>query len=148
MPYSVPDGFFDSITEKTLEEALLREKSRRKHFLIRHSMAIAASLTALIATGYLIISLLQSGKTGQDVQNITSVLHEEVKNEEFREVIDSIPVKNEYDDTVAESKAMNGPVDDEGLNEVLTSLTDEELVELAAILKSDMFLEETDNNLQ
>lgn len=148
MPYSVPDGFFDMITEKTLEEARLREKSRRNHILIWRYMAIAASLTALITTGYLLINFLQSGKTEQAVKNMTSVLQEEVKNEEFREVTDSMPVKNYNYDTISESKAINGSVDDKGINDVLTSLTDEELLELAVIIKSDMFLEETDNTLQ
>lgn len=148
MPYSVPDGFFDRITEKTLVEARLREKARRKHIIIWRSMAIAASLTALIAIGYLLINLLQPGKTGQAVQNMTSGLQEEVINEEFREVKDSMPVKNDYADKITESKSTNRSMDDEGINDVLTSLTDEELLELAAIFKSDMFIEETDNNLQ
>ena len=148
MPYSVPDGFFDRITERTLEEARLREKSRRKHVLIWRSMAIAASLTALIAIGYLVINLLKPGNTGQAVQNMTSGLQEEVKIEEFREVTDSIPVKNDYADKNTESKSTNRSMNEEGINDVLTSLTDEELLELAAIIKSDMFIEETDNNLQ
>ena len=148
MPYSVPDGFFDRITEKALDEARLREKVRRKHVLIWRSMAIAASLTALIAIGYLLINLLTPGKTEQAAQNITSGLQEEVKNEEFREVINSMPVKNGYDSTITESKTDNGAMDEEGINDVLNSLTNEELMELAAILKSDMFVEETDNILQ
>jgi len=148
MPYSVPDGFFDRITEKALDEARLREKGRRKHVLIWRSIAIAASLTALIAIGYLLINLLTPGKTEQAAQNITSGLQEEVKNEEFREVINSMPVKNDYDSTITESKTDNGAMDEEGINDVLNSLTNEELMELAAILKSDMFVEETDNILQ
>jgi hypothetical protein len=148
MPYSVPDGFFNRITEKTLVEARLREKARRKHILIWRSMAIAASLTALIATGYLLINFLQPGKTEQAVQNMNSGLQEEVKIEEFREVTDSIPVKNDYADKITESKSTNRSMDEEGINDVLTSLTDEELLELAALIKSDMFIEETDNNLQ
>jgi len=148
MPYSVPDGFFDRITEKTLDEAILREKIRRKHILIWRTMAIAASLTALIAIGYLLINFLPPGKTEQTAQNMTSGLQEEVKNEEFREVINSMSVKNDYDSTITESKTVNGGMDEEEINDVLNSLTNEELMELAAILKSDMFIEETDNILQ
>ena len=148
MPYSVPDGFFDRITEKTLDEALRREKIRRKHILIWRTMAIAAFLTALIAIGYLLINFLPPGKTEQTAQNMTSGLQEEVKNEEFREVINSMPVKNDYDSTITESKTVNGAIDEEEINDVLNSLTNEELMELAVILKSDMFIEETDNILQ
>lgn len=148
MPYYVPDGFFEGITEKTLDEARLREKSRRKYVLIWRSMAIAASLTALIAAGYLLINLLPTEKTGQAAQNISAGLQDEVKNEDFGEVINTMPVKENYDNTGTESKIINGSIDGEGINDVLTSLTREELLELAAMLTSDMFTEETDNFLQ
>ena len=148
MPYSVPDGFFDRITEKTLNEARLREKARRKYVLIWRSMAIAASLTALVAIGYLLINLLPPGKTEQAAQNITAGLQNEVETREFREVINDMPVKEDYDKIKTESITINGSMDDEGIIDVLTSLTNEELMELAAMLKSDMFIEETDNTLQ
>lgn len=148
MPYYVPDGFFEGITEKTLDEARVREKSRRKYVLIWRSMAIAASLTALIAAGYLLINLLPTEKTEQAAQNISAGLQDEVKNEDFREVINTMPVKEDYDNTSTESKIINGSIDGEGINDVLTSLTREELLELAAMLTSDMFTEETDNFLQ
>jgi hypothetical protein len=148
MPYYVPDGFFEGITEKTLDEARLREKSRRKYVLIWRSMAIAASLTALIAAGYLLINLFPTEKTGQAAQNISAGLQDEVKNEEFREVINTMPVKKDNDINNTESNTIHGSVDDEGINDVLTSLTREELLELAAMLTSDMFMEETDNFLQ
>lgn len=148
MPYCVPDGFFDGITEKTLDEARQREKSRRKYVLIWRSMAIAASLTALVAAGYLLINLLPPGNTGHNVQNITSGLQDEFKNEEFKEVINTTPAEINYDNNNTESKTITGSVDDDGINDVLTSLTREELLELAAMLTSDMFIEETDNFLQ
>lgn len=148
MPYSVPDGFFDRITEKTLDEIRLREKARRKYVLIWRSMAIAASLTALVAAGYLLLNLSPLGKTGQTAQKITPGLHEEAENGKFSEVISTIPAKKNDDNNKTESEAINGSMNDEGISDVLTSLTNEELLELAAMLKSDMFIEETENILK
>jgi hypothetical protein len=68
MPYSVPDGYFDGITETTLDKIRQREKIRRKKILIWRSMAIAASLTALITTAYLLINFLQPKKTGRPLR--------------------------------------------------------------------------------
>lgn len=148
MPYTVPDGFFDGITEKTLEKARQREKARRKYVLIWRSMAIAASLTALIVTGYLLINLLPPGKTGQTAQNITARPQNEVQNGELAEVKDTLPVKEEFNNNESEATTTTEEIYDEGINDLLTSLTNEELMELAAMLASDMFMEETDNILQ
>ena len=147
MPYSVPDGFFDGITEKTLDKARLREKARRKYVLIWRSMAIAASLTAFIVAGYLLFNFSPSEKTGQTARNTSTIMQDELKNEEFKEAINILPEKGDNNIKTA-SKPINGSIEEEGINDLLISLTDEELLELAAILKSDMFLEETDNILQ
>lgn len=148
MPYTVPDGFFDGITEKTLDKARQREKVRRKYVLIWRSMAIAASLTALIVAGYLLINLLPPGKTEQTAQNITAGPQNEVQNGELAEVIDTLPVKEDYANKETTKNTVNVIQDEEGINDVLTSLTNEELMELAAMLTSDMFIEETENILQ
>lgn len=148
MPYTVPDGFFEGITEKTLEKARQREKARRKYILIWRSMAIAASLTALIVTGYLLINLLPLRDTGQTAQNINAGPQIEVQNEELAEVKDSLPVKEDFDNNESEATTTIEEMDEEGINDLLTSLTNEELMELAAMLYSDMFIEETENNLQ
>ncbi|MBN2864251.1 MAG: hypothetical protein JXN62_13870 [Bacteroidales bacterium] len=148
MPYSVPDGFFDGITEKTLEKARQSEKSRRKYVLIWRSMAIAASLTALIVTGYLLINLLLPGNTEQAAQNISAGPQIGVQNEELAEVEDTLVVKEDFDNNENEATTTTEEMDKEGINDLLTSLTNEELMELAAMLTSDMFMEETENILQ
>ena len=148
MPYSVPPGFFEGITEKTLEKARQREKARRKHVLIWRSMAIAASLTVLIVTGYLLINFIPKGNTEQAAQNIGAGPQNEAQNGELAEVMDTLPVKEDFDNKETETNTVNGVQDEEGINDVLSSLTNEELSELAAMLASDTFMEETENNLQ
>lgn len=148
MPYTAPDGFFNGITEKTLEKARHREKARRKYVLIWRSTAIAASLTAFIVAGYLLINLLPPGNTEQTAQNINVETPIEVQNEELAEVKDTLPVKGYFDNNESEATTTTEEMDQEGINDLLTSLTNEELMELAAMLYSDMFMEETDNILQ
>jgi len=148
MPYSVPPGFFEGITEKTLEKVRQREKVRRKHVLIWRSMAIAASLTVLIVTGYLLINVLPKEHIEQASQNTGAGPQNEVQNGKLAEVMDTLPVKEDSDNKETEINTVTGIQDDEGINDVLSSLTNEELMELAAMLASDMFMEETENNLQ
>ncbi|MBN2665628.1 MAG: hypothetical protein JXR67_03900 [Bacteroidales bacterium] len=148
MPYSVPPGFFEGITEKTLDKARQRDKARRKHVLIWRSMAIAASLTVLIVAGYLLINVLPTGNTEQAAQNTGAGPQNEVQNGELAEVIDTVPVKEDFDNKETAISTVNGIQDEEGINDVLSSLTNEELMELAAMLASDMFMDETENNLQ
>lgn len=148
MPYSVPPGFFEGITEKTLEKARQRETARRKHVLIWRSIAIAASLTVLIVTGYLLINVLPKENTEQAAQNIVAGPQNELQNGELAEVIDTLTGKKVFDNKETEIKTVKGIQDEEGINDVLSSLTNEELIELAAMLASDMFMEETENYLQ
>jgi len=148
MPYSVPPGFFEGITDKTLEKACQREKARRKLILIWRSMAIAASLTVLIITGYLLINVLPKKNAEQAAQNSGAGPKDKVQNVELAVVIDTLPVKKDFDNKETEINTINGILDEEGINDVLSSLTNEELMELAAMLASDMFMEETENNLQ
>ena len=111
-------------------------------------MAIAASLTALIVTGYLLINLLLPGNTEQAAQNISAGPQIGVQNEELAEVEDTLVVKEDFDNNENEATTTTEEMDEEGINDVLTALTNEELMELAAMLTSDLFMEETENILQ
>ena len=53
-PYNTPDGFFEQISEKTLQKAKQREKGRRSNLILWRTVAVAASLAALFLIGYLI----------------------------------------------------------------------------------------------
>lgn len=148
MPYSVPDGYFDGITETTLDKIRHRDKIRRKKILIWRSMAIAASLTALITTAYLLINFLQPEKTRQAAQNIIAKPQTEIQNEVSGQVKESLPGEGYDDDKQIEIKTVNGTMEEVGIADLLTSITGEELLELAAMLNSDMFMNETENILQ
>lgn len=148
MPYKVPDGFFENITEKTLEEARRREKTRKKYIVIWRSMAAAASLTALIVAGYLLFNLPPQMNTRQTARDVISEFQNADTNKEAIKEMKSLPSDKETGDNESELIAGNGSADEEGINDFLTSLTNDELIELAAMYESDIFIEDTENNLQ
>ncbi len=149
MPYYVPAGFFNSITEKTLVEAKQREKAlQRKHVFIWRSIATAASLTVLLVFGFQLIHFLTPGKTEQTAQNMSAGPQIEVKHDDYSESVNQIADKTDFDNIKTEADTINKSMEGEGINDLLKSLTNEELIELAAVFDTDMFLEETENILQ
>ena len=77
MPYKVPDGFFDRITEMTLEKAHIQENQRRKKHMLWRSLAVAASLITVVLAGILIFPAVPEKTAGPVVQNVPA----EVKKE-------------------------------------------------------------------
>ena len=55
IPYEVPEDFFEKITEKTLQQAKLRDQKHRKNRILWQTMSVAASLAAALLLGYMIL---------------------------------------------------------------------------------------------
>jgi hypothetical protein len=158
MPYSVPDGFFDRITEKTLEEARSREKISRKPFVLWRTMAVAASIAILFTVGYLLFTPSSVKQTGQAFLEKPAINHPDVPEPEPEIIPDPQAEKTinsqsttfrETNNLSDQSKEINeDDIYEADLNEVLSALTNEELLQLASMYNTDMFLEEAENNLQ
>jgi hypothetical protein len=148
MPYTVPDGFFDRITGDTLAEVKSRQKSRRRKIILWSSLAAVASLAALMTVGILVFPL-SSEKTGrQSVQN-TSGNHARDSLIVQKVIIKGKPADPDNSSPTEKNagKIMTGYAGEENnLEDVLASLSDEELLQLAARLRSDIFTEESNNN--
>lgn len=138
VPYQVPDGFFDSITNKTLQNAKLREQKHRKNLTLWRTMAVAASLAAIVLFGYL--------KAEYSRENQTDVI-----------VMDALPPIvqkpeiNLQSTVKAPPKALSPKVKEkiaskedktEVLADIISDLTDEELLELDAMYKTDPMIGE------
>lgn len=147
MPYSVPEGFFDQITGKTLDEARQREKIRRKTVLMWRSVAVAASLAALFALGYLVLSPLSEKNIEQTARNMTSVPQSEVTPQSQEVPAESQP-KEDVVQVITDKKAITASPESEEIDDVLSALSNDELLQLAILYKSDIFLEETENYLR
>jgi len=139
LPYEVPDDFFDSITEKTLQNAKERRSRAKRRYIMIWTSAAAAVL-ALLAISVLYIH--QSGKRG-----IPETLVQREKNSEVlmpEEKLISIPDSSLYYDMVhrenellvkSEEKKGNG---EEAFQDLIASLTEDELLLLAGQLSAEI----------
>ncbi len=137
-PYKVPDGFFDQVSVKTLQKAKQRELNSRKILIALRTFAVAASLSAIALLTYFVTET-EKTETKQLVQNKQTEVKDTIRQTEViakkitvAEIKKEAPVKT----TIIETKP-------EEIRDVLSELSDDELLQLAAIYKSDPFLEDS-----
>ena len=132
-PYKVPGGFFENISEKTLQRSKERAQKYRKRIVLWKSMAVAASLAAVILIGYFILDFGIKQDSKQIVQD----------KQPFEQKIIKQKQESIYKKTVP-GKMIAGENNTEGLGDVLHDLSDEELLQIAAVYNSDPFIGDSD----
>jgi hypothetical protein len=136
--YKVPDGFFEQVSEKTLQKAKQREQNRRKSIVLWRTVAVAASLAAVFLIGYFNQDpdlKTESNLIVQEKQRVEQPViqkQEITKQPELAEIRKAVPEKIITKD--------NGT---EVIGDVLADLSDEELMQLAAMYKTDPFISES-----
>jgi hypothetical protein len=148
MPYSVPDGFFEGITGKTLAEARHREKIRRKKIIMWRSYSVAASLAAFLAIGYFLLFPPSEKYTGQTARNNTETISEDIFGADPSILQDTNPQISVKDQENIENLTINRSDEPENIGDVLSALSNDELLQLATLYRTDIFLDENENNLQ
>ena len=142
LPYQEPAGFFEQLSEKTLQQAKLREQRRRKRLVLWRNVAVAASLSALAMLGYFMFEP-EKPELNPIVQETQPVEQQIIENQEtpkqpeVAEIKKAIPGKASETIVVKENNT-------EEIGDVLADLSDEELLQLAAIYKTDPFTSESD----
>jgi hypothetical protein len=147
MPYKVPEGFFDTVTQKTLKLAHKRKIQSVKRRL-NFSLAAAASIIVAIVGGWLIF-----GETPEDQHTAISYSMEEIDWPEVSEnpaesvIMDSLPPNHaesqpKQETLPTEITATDNPED---LDLLLKLLTDEELKILAEGLLMDIYVDDLNN---
>ncbi len=136
-PYKVPDGFFERISEKTLRKAKQREQNSRKILIALRTFAVAASLSAIALLAYFMTGT-EKIEIKQLVQNKQTEVKDTIRQTEaiaqkitIAEIKKEAPVKT----TIKETKP-------EEITDVLSELSDDELLQLAAMYKSDLLIDE------
>ncbi len=142
LPYREPTGFFDQISEKTLVHAKQREQSHRKIMVLWRTVAVAASLSALALLGYFMLEpeKIVKNPVVLDKQSIEQQLilkQEIIKQPKVAEMKEAVPGK-------VPEKIDAKEIDTEDIGDVLADLTDEELSQLAAMYKTDLFISESE----
>lgn len=140
LPYQEPAGFFDQLSEKTLQQAKIREQSRRKTVVLWRAVAVAASLSGLALLGYFMFEL-ERPVTNQIVQEKHPVEQQIIQKQEIAkqpEIIAEIKKATVPEKVIAiENNA-------EEIGEVLADLSDDELLQLASMYKADLFISESE----
>jgi len=142
LPYREPSGFFDQFSEKTLQKAKQREQSRRKMVVLWRTIAVAASLSALILLGYYRFEPEKPviNPIANEQQPVQQQMNQNLEVEKQPEVAE---MKKIIPEQVPE-KIIGEGNDHEEITDVLADLSDEELLQLAALYKADVFISESD----
>ena len=147
MTYKVPEGFFDRITEETIWKARRREKSRIKIIFFTRITGVAALITGLVIAGFWTVNRMNqpdptSAQIPAGLQADTSKL-DKTKSIERAYMADQSGAQKSVSESSGKYSA-----EDESLDEVLASLTDDELLLLAAQSEADIFMEESDKKIE
>lgn len=157
-PYKVPEGFFEKISERTLLKAKQREQKHRKIILTLRTFAVAASFFAIALLGYF---MSESGKP-EEKQIVQTKQIEEKSNETMQpekkqiiqqpaktnkqiaiaEITKVAPVKTDTTEIIS-AKTEPKEIITENLTDVLPELSDDDLLQLAAMYKSDLIIDES-----
>jgi len=132
--YKVPEGFFEQVSEKTLLMAKQREQNHRKMIIKLRTFAAAASLLAFALIGYFMLKL--------ETKQIVQVKQTEVKQEVPKTAEIGTQITLAETMKVKPVKTIAKATSPEELTDVLADLSDDELLEMAAVYKSDPFIEE------
>lgn len=141
-PYKVLDGFFETISEKTLLKAKQREQSRSKRLVIWRTMAVAASLAAIVFIGYNISNPELKPQSTLIVLDDQPVEQQVIKNQEAAKEPKVTEIKKVVTEKVPEN-IIADETNAEEISDVLADLSDEELLQLAAMFKTDPFISES-----
>ncbi|MEI6139247.1 MAG: hypothetical protein WCP85_08280 [Mariniphaga sp.] len=136
--YKVPDGFFERVSSDTLIKAQQREQKRKTNRVIWRTMAVAASLLALLFFSYyrpepVISDTNLVSFDGQSKLNLKVNPSESISN--------PILVAESTGMVIHKKLKMESSVAE--LSTVLAEMTDEDLQQLATMYKNDLFLGES-----
>lgn len=161
MPYQVPSEFFDKITEITLAEAERRAGAEKKHQIsLLWALSVAASVTLLLAVGYFVYT--GSTKEEMVVQSVSKEVpvavvphvsevpavsdtmtrpEAKVAEQEPALIAETKPVKEKVtQEIVVQETSKSG--EPASFDAILKSMSDEEILQLAALAEADLYVYE------
>jgi len=140
LPYQEPAGFFDQLSEKTLQQAKRREQRRRKTVVLWRTVAVAASLSGLALLGNFMFEP-ERPVTNQIVQEKHPVEQQIIQKQEIAKQPEIIA---EIKKATVPEKVIAVENNAEEIGDVLADLSDDELLQLASMYKADLFISESE----
>jgi proline dehydrogenase len=138
--YSVPDGFFEQVSELTLIKAKQRENKHRKIQIVLRGFAVAASLSAIALLGY-----FMTNPEKQEVRQFVKQEQHDASRPNRQKEVKGEQIPSSWKKRVAEGKPIVREIKHETLSDVLPDLTDDELLQMAVLYRTDPFIDENQN---
>ena len=144
-PYKVPDDFFENISEKTLLRAKLRDQKLRKSRVLWLTVSLAASMAAALVIGYMILSPWTKSESNLLVQEKLSTGQQLTQQKQEISQHSTVPLFSKVKPEKNPTQKITATEDQtDGLCAVLSDLTDDELQQMVAMLKTDLFISESE----
>ena len=141
MPYEIPEGFFDRVTNETLLKAREREKARKKRVYLLRYLAAAAIFTGVAVAGAIYLQPLKP----EQPTHVTSNTYD-IQNDKVNILYDtsSAIIKGNKTSQQREIRELLENPDSsaaETMDVFLASISDDELLQWAIALKNDVITE-------
>ena len=131
LPYKVPEGFFETLSERTLQKAKTRFKKRKRRVLFTSGFMVFAAAAAILA----FVFLLPNRALKPENQLVAEV---KLMGTPPKHIVMSVKPNTEVDPKKTVSvKEPTAVSKEENLEDILKNLSDEDLSELLAQYKSD-----------
>jgi len=139
LPYKAPKGFFEEVSETTLRKAKQRVLERKKTLNLWRTMAIAASLTGIALIGYNLFDNVKPNIAIAEVENMKDSVGSNQEMKKIEEAKVEIVALKKIQSVPENSSVIEVP--EEKLSDILAELSDEELQQIAALYRTDPFME-------
>jgi len=139
LPYKTPEGFFEHLSETNLLKSKQRLSVRKRTLFVWRTLGVAASLIGIALIGFYVNEKVEPERIVADTADLKdSVIqvHEIVKQEETTYNPSAAEKLTEVSGTTYQVS-----LDEEKLSDILADLTDEELQQMAAMYRTDPFME-------
>jgi hypothetical protein len=148
MPYSVPDGFFETVTGVTLEKARRRDRADRKRIILLRWLAAAAVMTGVAFTAIRLLTPPEEVASPTIAGAPLEIrVHQGItKPDSGTLTINKGTAGQENPASRKSMQFVKSTDNEESMDELLASIPDEELLEWASLVNDDPFSEETENN--
>lgn len=139
LPYREPENFFYRLPERTLEKAKQRTQSTSSLRIVWKAVAVAASIAAVV----FLVFISQNEPRLPVVAEIKSKAVEAPVIQE--EQVSTAQKEIETPKAEVPPKEQTVAIPEENVSDVLADLSDEDLLQMAAMFEADLFTE--DRNL-